>query len=249
MNPKILAVIPARLNSGRFPGKALVLIGGQPLIQRLHKDVSRSKLIDRLVVATDSDEVFRAVRSFGGEAVKTSKRHRTGSDRTAEVMEKLGGSIIINVQADHLGLSGSFYDRIIKKMLEDRSIEVATIGSRVTEESTLYDPNRVKMIFDSSDNALWFSRYPLPFLQGGGTKENGPATFDFYYHIGVYFFRKAALKKFSSWRRTKLEKAESLEQLRLLENGCKIKVFKTSTKLYSIDTPEDLKNAAKYFVK
>jgi len=244
MKPKILAVIPARLGSGRFPKKVLASIGGKPLIQRLYEEVSKSKLIDRLVVATDSEEIRDRIFSFGGEVIKTSQRHKTGSDRVAEVMNKIGGSIIINIQADFLGISGKFYDKILKSMLADRKIRTATIAARVESEAMLYDPNRVKLIFDKNSNALWFSRYPLPFLQGGSG--NRLKLYDYYYHIGVYFYRKTQLEKFAGWSRSKLEKAESLEQLRLMEHGCKIKIYKTKARVLSLDAPEDLKAAEKY---
>jgi len=243
MKPKILAVIPVRLASRRFPGKPLSSIAGKSLIHHLYREASRSKLIDRVVVATDSAEIFSEVESFGGEALMTSRRHRTGSDRTVEVMEKLGGEIIINIQADHLGIRGKVLDRVLRNMLEDRAIRFATIARKVQSEKLLFNPHRVKLILDSADNALWFSRYPLPFLQG----VNGSRLkqFEFYYHVGVYFFRKSALRKFHSWRRTPHEKAESLEQLRILENHQKIKVFKVRNNVLSIDTPEDLKQAEK----
>lgn len=243
MKPKILAVVPVRLESKRFPGKPLSSIAGKSLIHHLYEEASRSKLIDMVVVATDSAEVFSEVKSFGGEALMTSRKHRTGSDRVIEAMQKLGGEIIINIQADHLGIKGKVYDRVLRNMLEDRTIRFATIAGKVQSEESLFNPHRVRLILDSADNAIWFSRYPIPFLQG--INGNRLKEFDFYYHIGVYFFRKSGLRMFHSWRRTPHEKAESLEQLRILENHQKIKVFKVRNNVLSIDTPEDLKQAEK----
>ncbi len=244
--PQILAVIPARFQSRRLPGKILTPIAGKPLIQRLYEEVSLSKLIDRIVVATDSKKVVDVVENFGGEAIMTSSRHRTGSDRTAEVADKLGGQIIINIQADHLGVGGAAYDRILSRILTGKSIKYATIARKIERDEMLFNPDRVKLIFDSLDDAIWFSRYPLPFLRGvNGHRVN---KFDFYYHIGVYFFRKTALKKFASWPRTPLEKAESLEQLRILEHREKIRVFRTKRNILSIDAPDDLKKIKKYFM-
>ncbi len=244
--PKILAVIPARFQSKRLPGKILTPLADKPLIQRLYEEVAHAKLIDRLVVATDSKEVIDVVENFGGEAIMTSSKHRTGSDRTAEVANKLGGQIIINVQADHLGVGGAAYDKILSKILSDKNIKFATIARKIERDEQLFNPDRVKMIFDSSDDAIWFSRYPLPFLRGvDGNRVN---KFDFYYHIGVYFFRKSALERFASWPRTALEKAESLEQLRILEHREKIRVFKTKGNILSIDAPDDLKKINKYFM-
>lgn len=247
MKPKILAVIPARFASKRFPGKPLSLIAGKPLIQHIYQAASKSRLIDKVIVATDSPEIMKAVNDFGGEAIITSGNHQTGSDRTAEAMEKIGGEIIINIQADHIGVKPAVFDRILKSMLQDRKIMFATIARKVEDEAALFDPNRVKLIIDRDDYAYWFSRYPLPFLQG--VNGNRLGQFDFYYHVGTYFFRKAGLKLFHSWPRSPLERAESLEQLRILENRHKIKVFKIKNEILSIDAPEDLKLAEKNYKK
>lgn len=239
MKNKVVAIIPARLSSKRFPRKVLYKIDGKPLLEHLYKEVSRAKLINRVVVATDSNEVIEKVSAFGGEVLKTSKKHRTGSDRTAEAANKLGGDIFINIQADNLGVKANDFDKIITEMLNDKKIKCATFVKKIENEDELYDPNRVKVIFNRQNDALWFSRYPIPFLQG----ENGNRVdkFKYYYHIGIYFYRKAALNDFAASRRTPLEKAESLEQLRILENGGKIKIFNLNRNIWSIDTPDDTK--------
>ncbi len=239
MKPKVLAVIPARYQSKRFPGKPLAVVGGKSILQHIYEEVSKARLIDRIVVATDSEKIVSAIKYFGGESIITSKRHRTGSDRTAEVAEKLGGDIILNIQADHIGVTRHNYDTVLKKLLADRKISCASIVKKVECETDLFDPNRVKVILDSNGDAIWFSRYPLPFLQN--INGNRLGTFDYYYHIGVYFFRRAALKRFSKWPRSPLEKAESLEQLRILENREKIRLFKIKSRVLSIDTHDDLK--------
>jgi len=244
MKPRIVAVIPARMSSTRFPGKPLSLIAGKPLIEHLYREASRAGLIDKVFVATDSTDIIKAVERFGGNAIKTSRRHRTGSDRTAEVAEKIGGKIYINIQADVLGVKASAYDRVLRAMLENNRMKFATLAKEVRTEDYLYDPNRVKLIIDRWDNAIWFSRYPLPFLQG--IDQNRLKYFKYYYHIGVYFYRLSGLRQFSDWKQTKFEKAESLEQLRILENREKIKIFKISNKLYSLDTPDDLKTIERY---
>ncbi len=241
MGHRILAVIPARFQSRRFPGKPLSLIAGKPLLEHLYREASRSKLIGRVIVATDDERIYSAAEAFGGEAVYTSNRHRTGSDRSAEIMQKLGGDIIVSIQADHLGIKAADYDKVLKAMLVDRKISYATIARKIEDDSTLFDPNRVKLIIDESNHAIWFSRYPLPFLQGVDGNHQG--QFDFYYHIGIYFFRNVALKEYHHWRPGIFEKAESLEQLRILENHRKIRVFKTKSKIISIDAPEDLMSA------
>ena len=234
----VLAVIPARMESSRFPGKPLALINGKPLIERMYAELSRAKLIDKVVVATDSDVIFRAVQKFGGEAVKTSKRHKTGSDRVAEAAEQLGGDIIINIQADNLGIKAREYDQVISAMKSDNEIQYATFAKKIESEVDLFDPNRVKLITDKNGDALWFSRYPIPYLQDA--KEGTLKSFQFLYHVGIYFFRQASLKKFCSWKRTPVEIAESLEQMRILENREKIRVFTTKSEIISIDAREDL---------
>ncbi|MCP4705619.1 MAG: 3-deoxy-manno-octulosonate cytidylyltransferase, partial [candidate division Zixibacteria bacterium] len=197
-----------------------------------------------VVVATDSTEVINAVSQFGGEAIKTSKKHRTGSDRTAEVAKKLGGDIIINIQADNLGVKAGDFDKIITAMQNDKTIKYATFAKKIETEDELYDPNRVKVVCNRQNDALWFSRYPLPFLQG----ENGNRVkkFNYYYHVGIYFYKKSALQKFADSSRTQLEKAESLEQLRILENGGKIKIFKIKRNIWSIDSPDDVKKTGRF---
>lgn len=235
----VLAVIPARYGSSRFPGKALANIRGETLIERLYRTVTSSKLIDRAVVATDSDEILSFCRRKGIEVMRTSARHRTGSDRSAEVAQKLGGEIIVSIQADHWGESKSDIEKVIKAMRSDKKIRYATFAKRIESEEYLYDPNRVKVIFDRDDIALWFSRFPIPFLQG--VNRNRAARFDYYYHIGVYFFRRDRLLAFHRLPQSRLEKAESLEQLRILENQGRIRIFKINSRIYSIDTRDDLK--------
>ncbi len=238
MKPRVLAVIPARMESSRFPGKPLAKIGGKSILELLYRELTRAKEIDRVAVATDSAEIIEAVGVFGGEAVRTSKKHRTGSDRAAEAAAKIGGNIIVNIQADNLGLKAREFDRVITAMKNDRTIKYATFIKKIESEPALDDPNRVKVIADSDDNALWFSRYPLPYLQG--KNDNRLKKLDYFYHIGVYFFRRRALEEFSEWKRSPMEKAESLEQLRILEHRQKIRLFRTAGRIYSVDTPEDL---------
>ena len=238
MKPDVLAVIPARMESSRFPGKPLAKIGGKSILELLYRELTRAKKIDRVVVASDSNEIIEAVEQFGGETIRTSKKHKTGSDRVSEVASKLGGNIIINIQADNLGIKAREFDRVISAMANDRKIKYATFIQKIEFEDYLDDPNRVKVIGGADNYARWFSRNPLPYLQGKNDKRL--QNFDYFYHIGIYFFRKKALENFKRWKRTPFEKAESLEQLRILENEQKIKLFKTTSRIYSVDTPEDL---------
>ncbi len=236
--PKVLAIIPARFGSSRFPGKPLALVAGKTLLERLYETIARARLIDRVVVATDSDDIKKVVERFGGEAIMTGKKHLTGSDRTFEALQKLGGEIIINIQADNLGVKPSDFDKVLAAMMKDRKTEYASLAVKVDDEEILFNPHRVKVVTDKQGDALWFSRYPIPFLQG--ITGNRLSHFNFLYHVGVYFFRRAALTRFHSWKRTPVEKAESLEQMRILENGGRIRIFKIGGPIISIDTPQDL---------
>jgi len=179
-------------------------------------------------------------QSFGAEVIVTSSRHKTGSDRVAEVAERIGGGIIVNIQADNFGLRRAVLERVIEQMKQDRAVRFATLACRVKGDEELFDPNLVKVVLSEKDEALWFSRFPMPYLQGVKNSSRA-AQFRFYGHIGVYFFRRAALRAFAMWKRSPLEKAESLEQLRILENGGRIRVFKTTIEPVSVDRPDDVK--------
>ena len=240
MKQKVTAVIPARMGSRRFSGKVLYPYLGKPLLFYVWDEVRRAKTIDRLLIATDQAEVARAAESFGAEVVMTSKRHRTGTDRVAEAVKKTGGDIVVNIQADNFGLTGTLLDRVVEKMKRDKKMRFATLAFRIDDDRELFDPDLVKLVMNGEGQALWFSRFPVPFLRGAEDNKR-TRQFKFYGHIGVYFFRRAALKAFAGWRRTPCEKAESLEQLRVLENGEKMRVFSTRLKIVSIDSPKDLK--------
>lgn len=231
----VVAVIPARLGSTRFPRKVIHPYRGKPLLYYVWNEVRKSKRIERVVVATDAAEIVRVVEGFGGEVVRTSARHKTGSDRAAEVAEKIGGRIVVNVQADNFGLSGAVLDRVIAQMQEDRRIEYATLAFRIEDEADLGNLNVVKVVKSAVDGrALWFSRLPIPYVRdrGEGYRHLG--------HIGVYFYRGAALRRYAGWRRSPSEKAESLEQLRILENGGRMLVYETRVRMVSVDAPEDV---------
>jgi 3-deoxy-manno-octulosonate cytidylyltransferase (CMP-KDO synthetase) len=246
MAPTVTAVIPARLNSRRFPNKVIYPYRGKPLLFYVYNEVHKAKRVDRVIVATDSRQVQKAVVAFGGEAMLTSARHRTGSDRVAEVTQKLGGDIVINVQADNFGLKASVLDRTIERLAGDSGTEFATLARRLDTDNELFDPHIVKVVVAGDGAALWFSRLPIPYLQGAGNK-NRVKQFPFLAHIGVYFFRSWGLVRFARWKRSRLEKAESLEQLRILENGGRMIVFKTTMRSVSVDTPKDLKKLKRVY--
>jgi 3-deoxy-manno-octulosonate cytidylyltransferase (CMP-KDO synthetase) len=240
MAPKIIAVIPARCNSSRFPDKVIYPYHGKPLLYYVYREVAKAKKVDRAVVATDSKRVREALAPWGVEVMLTSSRHRTGSDRAAEVMKRLGGNIIVNVQADNLGLKAGVLDRAIERIIADRSIRFATLARRLETDEELFDPNVVKVVTAADGRVLWFSRFPIPFLRNASNR-NRAGQFPYWRHIGIYFFRRRGLEQFAQWRQSPLEKAESLEQLRILEHGGTIRVFKTAMRSVSIDAPQDLK--------
>jgi 3-deoxy-manno-octulosonate cytidylyltransferase (CMP-KDO synthetase) len=239
---RVTAIIPARLGSTRFPRKALFPIDGKPLIYYAWAAAREAKLIDRLFVATDSVEIGRAVNGFGGAVAVTSKRPRNGSERAAEAIAELHTDLVVNIQADNVGLPGTVLDRVIAAMLADRSIHFATlarpIGGRNWKDM-LYNPDVVKVVTDRAGDALWFSRYPIPFVR---TKKGKVLDhYPFLEHIGVYFYRKKALLAYAGWPQSRAEKAESLEQLRILNNGAKMRVFLTRCGVRAIDSPEAIK--------
>ena len=196
MKPRVIAVIPARLNSSRFPRKVLHQYQGRPLLYYVYREVSRAKLIDKVIVATDSPLVAKEVEAFSGECYLTSKRHRTGSDRVAETARGVGGNIIVNVQADNFGLSGAVLDRAIARFKRDRTAEIATLARRINDDDDLFNPDIVKLLTDKNNWALIFSRFPVPYVRD--IKETGRCRqYRFLEHIGVYFFRRPALARFA----------------------------------------------------
>ncbi len=236
---KVLGVIPARLQSTRFPEKVLYQYRGKPLLYYVWNEVRRSKTIGPLVIATDSLEILRAADAFGADCIRTSTRHRTGSDRVAEAAAELGGEIIVNIQADNFGVKAGVLDRVVSRMRQKSGIGFATLATRLKNDNELLDLNVVKVLTANNRTALWFSRLPVPYVRGD-RNENLCRQFAYYGHIGIYFYRRRALRRYAGWSRSKYEKAESLEQLRILENGESIQVFETTMKPVSVDRPSDL---------
>lgn len=236
---KTAAIIPARMGSTRFPGKVLANLGGKPIVQWVWERTKASKA-DEVIVASDSEEVIRAVQAFGGNAQMTSPNHPSGSDRIWEVASKLDCDIIINVQGDEPFMEPSVIDRLIDVMQESPAPDMATVVVPSTREQIANNPNSPKVVVAADNTALYFSRSPIPFLREGGT------DMPLYKHWGIYAYSRAALSKFVSLPESPLEKCEKLEQLRALENGMKIKVIKTDFQSIGIDTPEDLIQAEQH---
>lgn len=240
---KVLCVIPARYASTRLPGKPLALIAGKPMIQHVYERACRALLPEEVIVATDNELVAEAVLAFGGKAVMTSPDHPSGTDRLAEVaLNYPNVDVIVNVQGDEPMIPPEVIDKLAQAFEEDEDVQMATLKTLMPEEDYA-NPNAVKVVTDQSGNALYFSRSLLPYPR--------KATEDFkvYKHVGIYAYRRNFLLKYAALEPTPLEQIESLEQLRVLENGYRIKVLESKFQGIGIDTVEDLEAANKLFAE
>ena len=244
---KYIAIIPARYASTRFPGKPLAMLGGKPVIQRVWEQVS--SVVDAAVVATDDERIAQAVESFGGRAIMTSPNHKSGTDRCWEAYQKQSEEfdVVINVQGDEPFIAHSQL-RAIMACFEDENTDIATLVKPFAEEdglSALENPNSPKVVLDNDSCAVYFSRSVIPYLRGV-EREDWLKHHTFYKHIGMYAFRRDVLGEVTALPQSTLEKAESLEQLRWLENGYKIGVGISDVETVGIDTPEDLERAEEF---
>ena len=231
------AVIPARYQSTRLPGKPLLNKTGKYLVQHVYERASAAKSVSRVIVATDDRRILDAVESFGGEAMMTSPDHATGTDRVAEVARNTDADAFINVQGDEPEVGPAMIDAAAE-LLADGRADIATLAVRSSDRGRFFDPNTVKVVTDLHGFALYFSRSPLP---GGKRLDRrvGSAAFSFLVHVGLYGFRREFLLRFAGLPKSPLEELENLEQLRALENGCRIKVGIADREPIGIDTPED----------
>ena len=244
---KFIAIIPARYASTRFPGKPLAMLGGNSVIQRVWEQVSGA--VGAAVVATDDERIAEAVEAFGGRAVMTSPDHKSGTDRCWEAYQKQGEEydVIINVQGDEPFIAHSQL-RAIMSCFEDENTDIATLVKPFAESdglAALENPNSPKVVLDNSSRAIYFSRSVIPYLRGI-EKEEWLKHHTFYKHIGMYAFRRNVLGEVTALPQSKLELAESLEQLRWIENGYKIGVGISDVETVGIDTPEDLERAEEF---
>ena len=231
---KSICVIPARYSSTRLPGKPLKLIAGVPMICRVYDRASQAKLIDKAIVATDDERIFKAVKEYGGEVMMTRADHPTGTDRLAEVVTAFNDvDIIVNVQGDEPLIEPSLIDDLIALFNDDIDLQMATVSTELKEEEEIKNSNNVKVISDLNGYALYFSRSVIPYPRNVGKSK-------VYKHIGIYAYRRDFLLKYAKMSPTPLEQSESLEQLRALENGYKIKVLKSDNQFIGVDTEEDL---------
>ena len=244
---RFIAIIPARYASTRFPAKPLALLGGKPVIQRVYEQVTG--VISSAVVATDDERIADAVKAFGGKVVMTSPNHKSGTDRCWEAYQKLGEEydVVINVQGDEPFIAHSQL-KAIMECFADENTDIATLVKPFSESdglAALENPNSPKVVLDSESRAIYFSRSVIPYLRGV-EREQWLSSHTFYKHIGMYAFRSDVLGKITSLPQSILELAESLEQLRWLENGYKIGVGISDVETVGIDTPEDLQRAEEF---
>ncbi|MEA5113916.1 MAG: 3-deoxy-manno-octulosonate cytidylyltransferase [Geobacteraceae bacterium] len=241
---RVTAVIPARYASTRFEGKALADIMGKPMVQRVYERASRASLVSEVIVATDDARIEAAVKSFGGRVEMTSSFHETGTDRIAEVASRIDSDIIVNVQGDEPLIEPAMIDEAIQPLVEDSTIVMGTLKSRIRNLHDFLSPNVVKVITDLQGFALYFSRSPLPFFRDkwNDLKDEAFASGRLlcHKHIGIYVYRSDFLLRYTRMPQTRLEQAEKLEQLRVLENGHRIRVVETEFESIGVDSPPDL---------
>ena len=237
---KILGIIPSRYASTRFPGKPLAIINGKSMVQRVYEQATKAKSLAKVIVATDDQRIFNHVKSWGGEVAMTSTNHPSGTDRCKEVLElqKDEFDVVVNIQGDEPFIDPSQIENVTQSFVS-REIQIASLAKKITSLEELFNPNSVKVIIAENKQALYFSRAAIPFLRG--IEEKDYLTHgEFYKHIGLYAYRANVLKEIATLSPSKLEKSESLEQLRWLEAAYKIRMEITELEGLSVDTPEDL---------
>lgn len=246
---QFIAVIPARYASTRFPGKPLAVLGGRTVIERVYKQVS--SVVKDVYVATDDDRIYDAVIQFGGKAIMTSADHKSGTDRIEEAVSKITENsgicydVVINVQGDEPFIQQSQIETVIR-CFDDETTQIATLGKPFGNDiKAILNPNSPKIAVSAQGFALYFSRSVIPYCRGT-EQEEWPTVFPYLKHIGLYAYRREVLHAVTQLPQSPLEKAESLEQLRWLENGYRIKVGTTDVETIGIDTPADLENAEKF---
>lgn len=245
----IVGIIPARFASSRLMGKPLANIGGKPMIQHTYESAKKSKLLNKIIIAVDDEKLLEVARKFNAEVVMTPNDLPSGSDRIAYVARSIEADIVVNIQGDEPFIPGKMIDQAIEPLLFDHEVEVSTLAKRIDKVEELKTPSIPKVVFDYNNYALYFSRSPIPFVRDARTNLERIGSGEIYKHIGLYVFKKETLLKFTSLEPTDLEKIEKLEQLRMLENGIKIKIVVTEYDSLSVDTPKDLEIARKYYGK
>jgi len=236
---RILGVIPARFASSRFPGKALAVIAGKPMLQHVYERASQARYLSRLVVATDDERIEEAARSFGAPVRMTRADHASGTDRVAEVASADSAEIVVNIQGDEPLIDPAAIDAAALALVHNNEVQMSTLRRRISDPAEVDNPNVVKVVTDLAGNAIYFSRHGIPFTRGTAAAH--------YKHIGLYVYRRNFLLGYSSLPVGPLEQAEKLEQLRALENGFSIRVEETDYDSLGVDTPEDLERVSSLF--
>ena len=244
---KFMAIIPARYASTRFPGKPLAVLGGKTVIQRVYEQVS--SVLSEVYVATDDQRIYDCVEGFGGKAVMTREDHKSGTDRIEEAVEKIGtdADVIINVQGDEPFIQPSQVETLMH-LFDASETQIGTLGKRFESREAVENPNSPKIVTDNRGFALYFSRSVIPYIRG---KERNDwfGQYPFLKHLGIYAYRREVLAEVTRLPQSSLEKAESLEQLRWLQNGYRIRVGLTDVETIGIDTPEDLQRAEQFLLE
>lgn len=238
---KIIGIIPARFASTRFPGKPLVKIGQKTMIQRVYEQVSKAQYLDNVLVATDDQRIYKHIQSFNGQVVMTATTHQSGTDRCAEAIQHLTDTydIVINIQGDEPFIHPEQIDAVAQLLQSEAHLCIATLAKAITTEAQLFNPNVVKVVIGQQQQALYFSRHPIPYIRKV-EKKQWLSTTTFYKHLGLYGYRTPTLQAIAALSPARLERLESLEQLRWLEHGYSIGVGITTLEAIGIDTPEDL---------
>ena len=241
---KFIGLIPARYASTRFPGKPLALLNGKPVIQHVYEQVA--KVLDAVYVATDDERIYNKVLAFGGKAVMTSTEHHSGTDRIEEALEKVGGDfdVVVNIQGDEPFIAQSQIEKLCQCFV-DKATQIATLGKPFECIEAAENPNSPKIVVDNRGYALYFSRSIIPFVRGT-ERQDWLSKYPFLKHLGIYAYRTNVLKEITKLPQSSLELAESLEQLRWLQNGYRIKVGLTDVETVGIDTPDDLQRAEEF---
>lgn len=241
---KFIGIIPARYASTRFPGKPLALLGGKPVIQHVYEKVAA--VLEAAYVATDDERIYDVVKAFGGQVVMTRTDHKSGTDRIEEAIEKIGGEwdVVVNVQGDEPFVAKSQLDTICH-CFDDPTTQIATLGKPFESMEAVQNPNSPKIVVDNMGFAMYFSRSVIPYVRGK-EKSSWLTHYPFLKHLGIYAYRKDVLRQVTQLPQSSLEIAESLEQLRWLQNGFKIKVGTTDVETVGIDTPKDLERAEEF---
>jgi 3-deoxy-manno-octulosonate cytidylyltransferase (CMP-KDO synthetase) len=237
----VVVVIPARFGSTRLPGKPLVSLAGQPMIQRVYERAKSAQRVHRVIVATDDDRIVKAVQAFGGEARMTRPDHRTGTERVAEVAAHETGDVFVNVQGDEPLLDPTAVDTAVSALLDEPQTSIATVATPIKTPADIMDPNVCKVVLDFDENALYFSRAPVPWVRDTATH----VQVRHLKHLGLYVFRRDALLEYPTLPQGELERIEQLEQLRWLENGWKIRVAEVEHDAVSVDVPNDISRVEK----